>query len=137
MNNCLNRDLCDLRDFLSESGFAVLEDLQYCQCGVDNHSSLRVDQFCTLSILCISVKLRKEFKIDKPVQAERSSGYGILLRSSDGALMVYPELRSACSGLSKFNSLRSLTTAIMKQFTKPVAGASNNSKFKIQNSKFP
>jgi hypothetical protein len=47
------------------------------------------------------------------------------LRSSDRAWTVYPELRSACTGLSKFNSLRSLTTAIMWQFTKPLRAKYN------------
>jgi hypothetical protein len=88
-----------------------------------------------VNYLTVSIKLRKEFKIDNPVQAERSSGYTVqvpseLVRSSilyerdekmlfklalDSSpygvverCMLYPELRCACSGLSILDSLRSL-----------------------------
>jgi hypothetical protein len=33
-------------------------------------------------VLCIAFKLRKEFKIDKPEQAERSSGYSVRLATT-------------------------------------------------------
>ncbi|MDR1339929.1 MAG: DUF6261 family protein [Prevotellaceae bacterium] len=124
---------------------------------IQNPVIFRVGRFCALSILCISVKLRKELNQTTslnsffssspqgiellrssdgtwtvyPVQAERSSGYSIhspqlrkelnqtaslnsffpsssqgieLLRSSDRTWTVYPELRFACTGLSKLDA---------------------------------